>query len=133
MSRKARLHYPFSKSEHTERSLLPSRWCAGRAVGRFRQSRRADDEGLGRYRRRNHQDRLRDDQNQSTGGRAMETAGNTDLSQLIEEVLRNSEPDGIRVRYERWNDALYITLRPHTGPSVSEPLDNGWMVRLDRH
>jgi hypothetical protein len=46
--------------------------------------------------------------------------------------MSSSVPERFRLKYEQWNDTLYITLRANAAPSTALQLDNGWLLRINR-
>lgn len=52
--------------------------------------------------------------------------------EAIAELMSSSDPAHFRLKYEQWNDTLYITLRANKSPSTAIQLENGWLLRVNR-
>lgn len=62
----------------------------------------------------------------------MESRQNSNPFEDLVGLIGSQPLPSIQLVYERWSDTLLVNLLPHEGPSVSSPMSNGWMIRLDR-
>lgn len=56
----------------------------------------------------------------------------THTKEAIAQLMSSADPEHFRLKYEQWNDMLYITLRANNAPSSAIPLQNGWLLRVSR-
>lgn len=56
----------------------------------------------------------------------------TRTREAIAQLISSAEPKEFRLKYERWSDMLYITIRSNNSPSTAIQLENGWLLRVNR-
>ncbi len=55
----------------------------------------------------------------------------TRAQEAIVQLMSSADPEHFRLKYEQWNDMLYITLRVNNAPSTAVQLQNGWLLRVN--
>jgi hypothetical protein len=53
-------------------------------------------------------------------------------NEAIAQLMSAADPEHFRLKYEQWNDMLYITLCANRAPSSAIQLQNGWLLRVNR-